>query len=228
MDAIILAGGFGSRLQSVVKDIPKPMALINNRPFLSILLESLRINGIHRVVLSVGYKFDYIYEYFGSNFNGLELVYSIESEPLGTGGAIAKALNHVVGDAALVLNGDTFINLETEKLFKFWDLNKVPIMLVHYVENSGRYGRVEFSDTQIISFHEKGIEIAGFINAGCYLLPKSIFDGFKLPEKFSFEQNFLTEYIIQNKMMAYPSNGLFIDIGIPEDYQLAQILLRDS
>ncbi len=107
-EAIILAGGFGKRLKAVVNDVPKPMAIINKRPFLEYLLSYLDFWGVNHLVLSVGYQKQMIMNHFGKSFKGIDIDYAVEDEPLGTGGAVKNAMTFIKGNHTFVLNGDTF------------------------------------------------------------------------------------------------------------------------
>jgi D-glycero-alpha-D-manno-heptose 1-phosphate guanylyltransferase len=225
MEAIILAGGFGTRLKSVVPDLPKPMAPVNGRPFLALLLDALKEKGFSRIILSVGYRHQTIRDYFGDSYRGVALLYAIESSPLGTGGAIAMALQFAEQEVVFVFNGDTYLDIDAEGLLACWQRSNLPIMVVRHVSDAGRYGRVQLNQGCIHTFHEKGEAIAGLINAGCYVLPKTTFTNYCLPMTFSFETDFLPKALQNGTVLAYPYDGLFIDIGIPEDYHNAQLLL---
>jgi len=227
MEAIILAGGFGTRLKSVVADLPKPMAPVNGQPFLALLLDALHENGFTRIILSVGYRYEVIRDYFGASYRGMALAYAVESSPLGTGGAIALALGLAEQEAVFVFNGDTYLEIDAIGLSACWQKTHLPIIVVRHVPDAGRYGRVEFKHGRITTFHEKGEAVEGFINAGCYILPKNVFDDYRLPESFSFETDYLPRALKNGSIMACPCDGLFIDIGIPKDYSKAQQLLAN-
>ena len=227
MEAVILAGGLGTRLRSVIADLPKPMAPINGRPFLQLLLDSLNDNGFKRVILSVGYKHEVIFDYFGNQYREIKLIYSIEYQPLGTGGAIAKALQLAENQDVFVLNGDTYLELNYLDIVQKRHNQKLPVIAVRYLQDAGRYGSVKLHNGYISEFNEKSGAMPGFINAGCYLLPKNTFNDFNLPECFSFEIDFLPSLIERYQLQAYEYDGLFIDIGIPEDYQRAQKILAE-
>ena len=160
--AIILAGGFGTRLQSVVNDLPKPMAPINGEPFLNYQLNYLKHYGIKNVILSVGYLAEKIKAYYGSNFNGLEIDYVVEENPMGTGGGIRLALEKCTESLSFVLNGDSFFDVD---LIKFNDLhiqNRSQISLaLRKVNNSERYGTIEKTKENIISSFK---EISGIVH----------------------------------------------------------------
>lgn len=219
MEAIVLAGGLGTRLRSVVSNLPKPMAPIEDKPFLEYILRYLQKNGITRVVLSVGYKWETIKAYFGDKFENIELVYSIEDEPLGTGGAIKKAIDEIQDDQAYIINGDTFFDVDLNKLTL--EENKLMLSLKQ-MEDFDRYGCVESNDSNFItSFTEKGYRKIGNINGGIYLASKDIFEKYTIEEKFSFEEFMQTNFETLNAKVEI-FDSYFIDIGIPEDYEKAQ------
>ncbi|WP_230410038.1 sugar phosphate nucleotidyltransferase [Candidatus Kuenenia stuttgartensis] len=173
MEAIILAGGYGTRLQSVIKDIPKPMADINGRPFLSYLMDYLLCQNIRKILLSVGYKHEIIKNYFGLRYKNLDIEYVIEDKPLGTGGAIKEALKWVEGDDVVVLNGDTFFYLELKKLIEFHlAQDAILTIAVKLMHNFDRYGTVVLKEGKIINFEEKTFKAAGYINGGVYVIKK--------------------------------------------------------
>ncbi|EAH9531712.1 nucleotidyltransferase family protein [Campylobacter coli] len=216
MQAIVLAGGLGTRLKSVVQDLPKPMAPINGKPFLAFVLEYLKKQGIAEVILSVSYKYELIQEYFKDEFHGMKIHYNIEKELLGTGGAIKDALK-LIQNQVYVLNGDTIFDIDLKKLF----LNNSKICIaLKQMQNFDRYGTVNVDDQGIVtSFEEKVFKKQGLINGGIYLLKKDIFDNFDLEKKFSFEK-FLQENFELLKIQTQIFNDYFIDIGVPQDYKL--------
>lgn len=220
MEAIVLAGGLGTRLRSVVSDLPKPMAPIGNKPFLEYILKYLQKNGITRAILSVGYKWETIKEYFGYKWENIELVYSVEDEPLGTGGAIKKAMKQLKTGQVYIINGDTFFDVDLKSL-DLKDNSKLILSLKH-MTNFDRYGCVESNDNNlVIAFTEKGYRESGNINGGIYLASKNIFDNYDLDEKFSFEE-FMQVNFEKLKISIKVFENYFIDIGIPEDYEKAQ------
>ena len=222
MQAIILAGGFGTRLRSVVGDVPKPMAPVAGRPFLACLLESLSEQGFKRVVLSVYYQAKHIRACFGDWFAGMQIDYAEEPEPLGTGGAIAFALQKVDQDKPVfVLNGDTFVSLN----YRDWETDAVFSVALCQVPDTARYGRVELINGTVTAFHEKGMPGRGLINAGVYRIQPDLLRRFDLPMVFSFEQDFLYPRVAELKPEGRVTDGYFIDIGVPEDYARAQVEL---
>jgi D-glycero-alpha-D-manno-heptose 1-phosphate guanylyltransferase len=222
MEAIILAGGFGTRLRKTVPDLPKPMAPVAGKPFLEILLASLASKGFRRVVLSLGYMADTIVAHFGDHFRDMSLVYEIEREPLGTGGAIRQALTQCQTDHAFVFNGDTFIDLEVAEIELQWTTNRAPILVACSVPDTARYGRVLAAEGRVSGFSEKGVTGPGLINAGCYVLPPHLLDEFPCGQAFSLETDFLAKNVAKERFDLFVTKGRFIDIGLPEDYQRAQ------
>ena len=222
MEAIILAGGLGTRLRDVVSDVPKPMALIRGKPFLELLLHNLEQKGFERIILSVGYMANSISDYFGNKFGNLELCYEVEATPLGTGGALQVALRKCLNDHIFVFNGDTFLDLEIECVEALWAANHNPVMVAREVPDMARYGQLVTESERVVKFLPKGKASRGLINAGCYLLPKDILSNFQLGLPFSLESDFFPKYIQSNTLNFYTSHGFFIDIGIPEDYLRAQ------
>jgi len=225
MEAIILAGGFGTRLKSIVSDVPKPMAPIKGRPFLEILLNRIAQKGYSRVILSVGYMAASIIDHFGSSFSGLEIDYVIESTPLGTGGAIRAALDRCNADHVTVLNGDTFLEFDPLILEALWRDTHAPIILTRLVDDTTRFGCIEVCDGVIRRFAEKSGGGPGLINAGCYVFPIDLLRNFDLPAPFSIESDFLAHDIARRAYLSSTVSGKFIDIGIPEEFARAQDLL---
>lgn len=223
IEAVVLAGGMGTRLRSVIQDVPKPMAPIGERPFLSFILNELIAQGVKRVVLSTGYKHEVVENYYGNNYKGLEIAYSVEDSPLGTGGAIRKALGYINTSDALVLNGDTMFKADLQAMQQFHREAGADITLaLKKMDNCERYGIVETEGQRVIRFGEKMANKAGAINGGIYMLNKALLLEKDLPEKFSFEKDFMEAFCQDLNMQAYESDGYFIDIGIPDDYTRAQ------
>lgn len=225
MEAIVLAGGLGTRLKKRVPDLPKSMALISGRPFMEILLGKLSRSGFTRVVLSLGYMSEKLTAHFGHSYRGVELVYEVERQPLGTGGAIRAALAHCRSDHVFVFNGDTYLDLEVDEVESMWRSNLRPIIVVRAVDDIARYGGVQMSGGRVIAFHEKGRTGAGLINAGCYVLPKNAPHDFPPEQHFSFERDYLIQAVQRLHFDGFVTGGYFIDIGVPEDYARAQIEL---
>lgn len=227
MEAIVLAGGFGTRLRQVVTDVPKPMAPIAGRPFLEILLGSLARKGFTRVVLSLGFMAEKISDHFGARFAGMDIAYVVEGTPLGTGGAIRLALDACTQDYVFVFNGDTYLDLEVDLLERQWQARQNTIVVGRQVPDTTRYGRLVVDGGHITCFAEKGIAGSGLINAGCYVLATDALARFPLNQPFSIETDYLVPEITSATVEVFVTEGMFIDIGIPEDYARAQTLLAD-
>ncbi len=228
MEAVVLAGGFGTRLREVVPDLPKPMAPIGGRPFLEVLLTMLAQNGFTRIVLSLGFMAEKIVAHFGDNFLGMELLYVVEDQPLGTGGAARAGLERCVSDHAYIFNGDTYLNLEIDAVENLWASRRKPIIIVREVPDTARYGRIKMSDDgRIVEFLEKGGSGAGYINAGCYVLPRNALNDFPPAHPFSIEKDYIMKHLHNTVFSGFITRSRFIDIGIPEDYARAQIELAE-
>ncbi len=226
MEAIILAGGFGTRLRGVLPDLPKPMAPIHGRPFLSILLDKLTAAGFTVAILAVGYRHEAIKEYFGNSYGTLRLDYSVEEEPLGTGGAIRLALEQTASPHVFVVNGDTYLELDYRGMLAAHLKAKTSLTVaVRTVPDSSRYGVLDIKHGHIQGFTEKGRVGPGVINGGVYLLSRNLFDCYTLPTVFSFETDLLMNHVHELRPHAFRAKGAFIDIGVPEDYARAQNLL---
>jgi D-glycero-alpha-D-manno-heptose 1-phosphate guanylyltransferase len=225
MEAVILAGGFGSRLRQVVADVPKPMAPIAGRPFLEFLLGSLANKGFSRVVLSLGFMAEKISGHFGARFAGLDLAYVVEDAPLGTGGATRFAVMACAQDHVFVFNGDTYLDLEVDLLERQWQAKRHPIVVGRQVADTTRYGRLVVDGDRITSFAEKGVAGPGLINAGCYVLATDALAKFPLNQPFSIETDYLMPEVVRATVDVFVTEGTFIDIGIPEDYARAKTLL---
>ncbi len=225
MEAIILAGGFGTRLKNLVSDVPKSMASVNSKPFLEYLLNFLSGQGIQKVILSVGYMNDTIQSHFKNQYKNILITYAIEEEPLGTGGGMLNALKNIEGERAVVLNGDSMFRIDLHALHNLHEANNADITLaLRYFEDTSRYGSVNIDQAkQIVGFKEKQPEAGpGYINGGIYLLNKNFFTQNKFPDKFSIEKDCFEKYYSRSRMFSYPARGYFLDIGIPEDYIKAQ------
>ena len=229
MEAVILAGGLGTRLRSMVPDLPKPMAPVGGKPFLAWVLEDLHQQGIRRAVLAVGYRWESIRDYFGTAHAGLALNYSVEADPLGTGGAIRQALDMCSAEHVFVVNGDTYLKLDYAAMMQAHLAAGVPLTLSACALNDvGRYGALEIRDGRVTGFLEKGRQGSGRINGGIYVMQRGLFGGSNMPEKFSFETDFLMPRIGDLTPLAYPVENTFIDIGVPEDYVRAAAIVCRS
>ena len=224
MEAIILSGGRGTRLRGITDGLPKPMVSVGGRPFLSFVFDMLLKNGVTRVILCIGSTHQVIKMYYGAGYCGLRIEYSIEHTPLGTGGAIKKALDLCEEDHAFVINGDSLTKCSLVDMEEIWEYQKSPIMLTRYVSDTCRYGRLDIEGDKLKGFLGKGYSGAGYINAGYYLLPTNLLAGIdKLT--FSFEEYYLPVFSVDSEFICVNSDDYFIDIGVPEDYVKAQFEL---
>lgn len=222
MEAIVLAGGFGTRLRQVLSDLPKPMAPVAGRPFLEIVLSMLAQSGFERAILSLGYMAEIIRSHFGLRFEGLALDYEIEERPLGTGGATRAAMQRCTRDHAFIFNGDTYLELQVTALEAAWQASHRPIIVAREVRETTRYGRLKTEGNLVKAFQEKGLGGPGLINAGCYVLPRTALDAFPFGQSFSLEVDYLAPTVLLQPVEFHVTHGRFIDIGIPEDYARAQ------
>lgn len=220
-EAIVLAGGLGTRLREVVKDVPKPMAPVGDKPFLYYIMSYLKNQDVNRIILAVSYKKESIINYFGNNFCGIQVLYSIEQEPLGTGGGIKKALQYTDSQDVFVVNGDTYFCIDLKDFFKFHSENNADVTIaLKHVDKAVRYGIVKISDKgEVLGFLEKKENSSGFVNGGMYLINKKRFNEYtnNYPENFSFEKDILVKK--EMSIFAKVYSDYFIDIGVPEDYE---------
>jgi len=226
--AIILAGGLGTRLRSVVNELPKCMAPVNGRPFIDYVIHYLLEYDVKHFIFSVGYKSEAIINHIQTNYPELHVDFAIEESPLGTGGAIQLALSYVKEENAIIVNGDTIFEADLHQLSsKHLQYTSVCTLALKPMKQFDRYGVVTIDDHhQVTGFQEKRYYDEGLINGGIYIVNKSSFLQHQFPEVFSFEKDFLEKYILEEKMIGYPFDAFFIDIGIPEDYERAQTLLK--
>src|SRR2546423_4664933 len=223
-ECIILAGGLGTRLRSAVPDLPKCMAPVAGKPFLSYVIGHLRQQGIEKFIFALGYKSEAFENFLVSELSTVHYQLSTEPEPLGTGGAIKKACSLIKNKTVLVVNGDTLFKVNCKKLLSFHHMCGADCTLsLKPMKNFDRYGVVELNrDYSIKSFHEKKFYEEGLINGGVYALHVEKFLKEALPEKFSFEKDYLEQYYSKRRMFGVVQDEYFIDIGIPEDYAKAK------
>ena len=224
-EAVILAGGYGTRLRQVVADVPKPMAPIGDRPFLEIQLAMLDRKGFRHAVLAVGYLGQMIIDHFGVRFGNMALSYTIEDSPLGTGGAMQTALQHCHAERVFIFNGDTFLEFDCDAADRLWQADRRGVIVGRAVPDTARYGRLAVTDGWITGLVEKGAAGPGVINAGCYVLNRTQLADLKLSLPFSFENDYLAVHLPASPFHLFTTDGMFIDIGVPEDFARAQDLL---
>ncbi len=223
MQAVILAGGLGTRLRPMLSDLPKSLAPLDGRPFLDYLLAFLERQGVTEAVLATGHLGDRIEATIGARRGRLSVRYAVEREPLGTGGALRNALGRIEEFPVLALNGDTFVALDLADMLAAHRRGRAGLTVaVREVVDAGRFGRVVVEDGRIRSFDAGGGSRPGMINCGVYLFDRNLLDDPALPEKFSFERDFLQARAEELRPLAYTVSGYFIDIGVPEDLLRAQ------
>lgn len=224
MECIILAGGLGTRLQSVVQDVPKCMAPVNSKPFLHYLFDYAEQQGCTKIILSLGYKHEQVTGWLKTQQRSFAIDYVIEETPLGTGGGIQLALQKATSRNVIVLNGDTMFRVPLQQMMQFhMQQRAATTVALKLMQNFDRYGVVKTDNTgRIKAFEEKKPQAEGLINGGIYIIDKDELATKNLPAKFSFEKDYFEAFVQEGKMFGYLSDGYFIDIGIPSDYEQAQ------
>ena len=233
MEAIILAGGLGSRLRAVVPDLPKPMAPIDGRPFLEHLLDYWMDQGVDRFVLSVGYKHEVIEKHFGIRYQSAEIDYAVEEKPCGTGGGLLLSLPRLRGHGTfLVMNGDTFFEVELNAMLRLHRDRQADLTVaLREVESNNRYGGVGIDKQGKITTFDNRARTSdrALINGGVYLAEKTSFTGMAPATDGSVsleEQLYPRMLAVGRRLYGLLSSGRFIDIGIPEDYHRAASILQ--
>jgi len=223
-EAIILAGGLGTRLRSAVPDLPKCMAPVGGRPFIAYITDFYRRAGIERFIFALGYKSAAFDAFFEQEFPHGGYTVSLEDTPLGTGGAIRQACTLASDPAVLILNGDTFFGIDLSALSSFHAAHHADCSLcLKPMRDFDRFGVVELDgDARVRQFREKQAYRAGLINGGVYALDREGFLQEDLPAVFSFEKDYLEKKLETRRIFGLQQDGFFIDIGIPEDYRRVQ------
>lgn len=218
----------GTRLREVITDVPKPMAPVNDKPFLYYLFKWIKQYPVDKLVLSVGYKSESIVKYFGNSVFNIPLEYVVEGKPLGTGGAVKYALQKTKGRNILILNGDTYFPIDLNKFFSFHNKrNSLFTVALKRMQNFDRYGTVECKRNTILKFNEKKFCKDGLINGGIYLIDRQFIEYRKLPGEFSLEKEILEKEAGTSVLKGLVFDDLFIDIGIPDEYLRAEAVLKN-
>ncbi|RYZ18594.1 MAG: HAD-IIIA family hydrolase [Chitinophagaceae bacterium] len=221
--AIILAGGLGTRLQSAVPDLPKCLAPVAGRPFLGYLVDHLRREGIERFVFALGYRSEQVLHYLAEAYPTLHYTWTIEEEPLGTGGALKQALAEANAETVLVANGDTLFRVDVPALLReHRESGAVCTLALKPMRDFERYGTVTLEGHRVTGFSEKQPRAEGLVNGGVYLLERARFLALDLPDRFSFEQDYLAPAAARGELAGSVQDAYFIDIGVPEDFERAQ------
>lgn len=221
----ILAGGLGTRLRSVVADRPKVLAPVRGRPYLCFLLDHVMRTGAREVVLLAGHGADLLQRTMGTSYGSLRLVYSIEPSPLGTGGAVRHALEHFQTPTVLLLNGDSYCDVDLARYCRWHAWIEQPMSLVlTRMSDTRRFGRVRINSTGVVrSFAEKGQESGpGWINAGIYQLQRDMLSEMPADRTVSLERDLLPSWVERGLVRGYRSRRRFLDIGTPESYARAE------
>jgi len=229
--AVILAGGLGTRLRSVVPDLPKPMAMVSGRPFLEYLMNYWIAQGVKQFILSVGYKRESIIEHFGDLYQKIPIKYVVEAEPLGTGGGVLLASQNL-SEPFLLLNGDTFFKVNLSKLVKFHEQASSDwTFSLFRAEQGYRYGGFEIAKNgEIQALKSEKSAVGALSNGGvCYVRPEVLHKSeFKLGIKHSLEDEVIPKLIAdKRKFFGIEINAQFIDIGVPKDYLNAQSMIKN-
>jgi D-glycero-alpha-D-manno-heptose 1-phosphate guanylyltransferase len=219
-EAIILAGGLGTRLRSEFGEFPKSLAPVNGRPFIHYLLRYLKKQGIESAVLSVGYKHELIEQALGNNFEGIKIQYVVENEPMGTGGGMKLALEKTTSEYLFVFNGDTYFDVDLKKLQRHHVEKKSNCTIaLKELSNVERYGSVEMNDkNKIVAFREKQPLQKALINGGIYCINRGVLIHYPVGTPFSFETNYLEKNTPAKNIHGVVFDNYFMDIGVPEDY----------
>ena len=221
MEAIILAGGLGTRLRSEIAELPKCLAPINGSPFINFIIDYLKKQGVNKFIFSLGYKSELVIKHVDGAFPDLAKTYVFEDEPLGTGGAIKKSVEKTTEENVVIINGDTYFDVNISDLSSFHLTKKADCTLaLKEMKSFERYGTVEINkENSITAFKEKQYCEKGLINGGIYILNVKAFSKNKFSEKFSFEKEYLEVNVSSHKLFGKAYTSYFMDIGIPSDYR---------
>jgi D-glycero-alpha-D-manno-heptose 1-phosphate guanylyltransferase len=228
--AVILAGGMGTRIRKLVPDMPKPMASVSGRPFIEYIMDYWITQGVEQFILSVGYKKEKIKTYFGSSYNGIPLKYSEETEPLGTGGGVLLASKEL-DKPFILLNGDTLFKVDLESLKKYHNLRDSDLTIALFRLNElNRYSSINIKeDGQIVSFNNAEDEIGSLANGGVYYINPNIIqkNKFLMGVSYSLETQIIPKLMADGESLyGLEYDEVFIDIGMPKDYLLAQQIVK--
>ena len=232
MIAVILAGGMGTRLKSVVPNLPKPMAPVNGRPFMEYQLDYWIDQGVSQFIVSVGYMKEVIMGHFGPSYRSTPISYAVEAKPLGTGGGLLLAARYL-SEPFLLLNGDTFFEVDLAGLQKHHTRQQADLTFSLFRTNEvGRYMGIEITETgEIITLNSDNEKYEKLVNGGVYLVNPIIFKNvsYELDQKISFELKIVPDLMTEGiKIYGVEYPGRFIDIGIPADYLRSNTILNIS
>jgi D-glycero-alpha-D-manno-heptose 1-phosphate guanylyltransferase len=223
MKAVVLCGGLGTRLGALTRATPKPLIDVAGKPFINYVLDQLAASGTTEVVLAVSFQWQKLRDSLGESWQGVPLHYSVEPEPLGTGGAVRHAMNQMGWVEAIVANGDTLLKMDSRILRDTANHFSADIvMALKWIDDVSRYGSVSLGPgSRVIAFEEKGQSGEGLVNAGLYWIKASVFD--RAPDGvFSLERDLMAEHVTKLAMYGVETSGYFVDMGIPEDLERAR------
>jgi len=225
---LILAGGKGTRLRSVLPDYPKILVEVAGRPFITYLLDQLVESGFRKVILCTGYKAKTVEKKLGDKYKSMDISYSSEEKPLGTAGAVRKAMGLVRSELILVLNGDSYLDFKLSDFINRYLGDKIDFAIVlTEAEDTSRFGRVDIDEnSKVKSFNEKGVSGKGHINAGIYLLKSDFMNTIPAGGFVSFEKDIFPGLADKSGIAAYPVASDFIDIGTPESFHSAETFFK--
>ena len=224
----VLAGGAGTRIRSII-DKQKVLVEINNRPFITYILDLLKVAGFQQTIICTGYKSKEVLNVLGNDYHGMHLKYSTENKPLGTAGAVINSFNKIDSENVLVLNGDSFCDVNIHQFIEFYESKlHMPSIVCTWMDDLTQYGTIQFNlNNKITSFLEKsGGKSSGWINAGLYLIKRDGLSSFPIDKKISMEYDVFPRFV-NNGLFAFLHKGKFIDIGTPESFLEATSFLKD-
>ena len=223
VNAVVLCGGLGTRLGELTRETPKPLLEVGGKPLVAHVLEKLQAGGVTQACLAVSFQWQKLKYALGDSWNGLQLTYSVESEPMGTGGAVRQALQQMGWAEAFVANGDTLIDVDLGGMRNVATTNQADwVIALKLVDDAARFGRVNIgTGLRVTSFSEKGLPGPGLINAGLYWLRARVLEQAPLGV-FSLERDLMAVSVSELAMYGFVTSGYFIDMGIPEDLERAR------
>jgi D-glycero-alpha-D-manno-heptose 1-phosphate guanylyltransferase len=222
-EVIVLAGGLGTRLKSEINDLPKCLAPVKGWPMLFYIINYLKSQGLNKFIFSLGYKSELVIDYVNNNHSDLNSIFAVETEPLFTGGAINFASKYCLEDDVLIVNADTFFDIDLELFYScHLESHSNCSVALKKMNDFDRYGVINLIGNKVVSFEEKRHFENGLINGGIYILNLLNFKKHSFFISFSFEKEYLEKYTSIDQINGFEFDNFFIDIGVPGDYKFAQ------